>query len=175
MDTRLEALSVKALIAFSDQTEGHFPSLQEKLDSSREFGGWNCRCGSVDLQSPGPTFRMHTVSSIWEDGNRPRVSTGRNSKEIGTKTTEKGKSGKGQIPAIRPFARKHLSSAMSYRTLPDLESRSKYPAFRALYGVPLLHTSHRSRMIKTAVCLSPTFVPFHMELTAAFGLSHSPH
>jgi len=173
MDTRLEAISVKALLALSDQTEGDFPALEE-LDLTREFGSWSGRQESGTWQTARARVRTHTVSSLWEAGGRLKAATGRSLNETVAKASEKGTIGKGPIPAMRPFVRTHLSSTLSYRTLPDLESRSKYQPFRDLYGRPRVHTSHRARMIKTAACVSSTFVPFHMELTAAFGLSHSP-
>jgi len=164
---------VKALLALSDQTEGDFPALEE-LDLTREFGSWSGRQESGTWQTARARVRTHTVSSLCEAGGRLKAATGRSLNEAVAKASEKGTIGKGPIPAMRPFVRTHLSSTLSYRTLPDLESRSKHQPFRDLYGRPRVHTSHRSRMIKTAACVSSTFVPFHMELTAAFGLSHSP-
>lgn len=177
MDTRLEAVSVKALIDLSDKTEEHSAVLEEDLDTSREFGSWRCRHGARNWQAASVRVRTHTVSSpavSWEFGGRMLNTKGKNQREIENKTTRKAAIGKGQVGTIRPATTTHLYSTMSYRTLPDLSTRPKHQSFSGLYGKPLLYTSRKSRMIKTVQCHIPTFVPFHMELTAAFGLSQSP-
>ena len=173
MDTRLEAVSVKALIALSDQTEGHLAVLEEGLDTSREFGSWRCKHGTGNCQAASVRIRTHTVSTpavTWESGGRMANTKGRDQRETPRKTAI----GKGQVGTIRPATTTYLHSTRSYRTLPDISFRPKHQSFSGLYGKPFLYTSRSSRMIKTVQCHIPTFVPFHMELTAAFGLSQSP-
>lgn len=177
MDTRLEAVSVKALIALSDQSERHTAVQEGDLDTSREFGSWRCKHGTGNWQAVSVRVRTHTVSNPagnWEFGGRTANMKGKNQREVEMKGPRKSAIGKGQAGTIRPATTTYLQSTRSYRTLPDLSSRPKHQSFSGLYGKPLLYTSRSSRMIKTVQCHIPTFVPFHMELTAAFGLPQSP-
>lgn len=162
MDTRLEAASTQVLRTVSDQATTQSPP---PSDASQDFGCWNYH-HSTPMPLPNPRTKLHSSSSL-SLTCYPRDSLLRSPYESPTRKLTRKTAGKDISGQYQKLPRPYLTSARSFRIIPLAKDR--LPTLQCLYGQPLPRP--RTRLMKTAALTK--VVPFHAELTQAFGLSPS--